>query len=46
MKFARKIQADQEPQPRHAIKQLLTAPSLQAQEEQNMPQSRSERLHP
>ena len=30
-KLARKVLADQEPQPRHASKQLLTAPLLQAQ---------------
>ena len=30
-KLARNVQADQEPQPRHASKQLLTAPLLQAQ---------------
>ena len=33
-KFARKVQADQEPQQRHASKNLLTAHWLQAQEQQ------------
>ena len=32
-KFARKVQADQEPQSRHASKQLLTAPWLQTHEQ-------------